>query len=151
MASYENKNPYSTAAGERAETAVSELREKYAKKVKEEYDLAAEKLRRERDDALRESWVAQQRARAALPEQLAAAGINGGASETVLSELSAGYQGERNDIRREHEKNIGELGAREAEKQTEAEKDFNEKWIQYLLSIAKEEEKERIEKGYFYR
>ena len=54
-------------AREEAETSIQDLRNRYSERVRENFDLAAEKLRRERDDALRENWILQQRAEAALP------------------------------------------------------------------------------------
>ena len=77
------------SAQENAEIAIAELRSRYAEKMREQYESAAEKLRAERDDALRENWILQQQAEAALPEQMAARGINGGAAETNLANLGA--------------------------------------------------------------
>lgn len=135
-------------AEERAKTAVSELRKRYSEKIREQYDLAAENLRRERDEALRENWVLRQKAEAALPEKLAAAGINGGASETVLAKLSSEYEGRRGDIVGDYMESLGELGAKSLEEKAETEKNFNEQWLEYLISLAKKEEEEKIENEY---
>ena len=126
-------------AQENAEIAIEELRSRYAERMREQYEYAAEKLRSERDEALRENWILQQQARAALPEQMAAAGINGGAAETSLANINAQYQGGRNDIRNEYIKELGELNGEHSEKQAEAEQGYNEKWLEYLLSLAKKE------------
>lgn len=130
---------------ERAEVAVEELRNKYSAKVKENFDLAAKKLREERDNALRENWILQQRAEAALPEQMAASGINGGASESSLANLRAQYQGNRNDIQSGFSDNLGEIAKQKIEEESNVQKEYNEKWLQYLLSIAQAEAKQRYE------
>ena len=129
------------SAREKAETSIQDLRNRYSERVRENFDLAAEKLRRERDDALRENWILQQRAKAALPEQMAAAGINGGASESTLANLEAQYQGNRNDIRKGYAENLEELGAKTSEQQAESEDKYNRQWLEYLLSLAKAEDK----------
>lgn len=143
------KNPEEKAkeekpkAEEKAETAIAELRNRYAEKVREQYESEAKKLREERDFALRENWILQQQAEAALPEKLAAEGINGGAAETEISKIRAEYQGNRNDIHEDYSENLGEIGAESRKELFENERDFNKEWIQYLLGIAKAEETER--------
>ena len=132
------------SAREEAETSVEELRNRYSEKIRENFDLTAKKLREERDNALRENWILQQRAEAALPEQMAAAGINGGASESTLANLKAQYQGNRNEIRKDFEQNLGELGTKTAEKQAENEDQYNRQWLEYLLSLAKKEAENEI-------
>ena len=122
---------------ERAETAISDLRNKYAQNLRNEYDYSAEKLKNERDAALRENWILQQRAEAALPEQMAASGINGGASETSLADLRARYQGNRNDIQGNYMENLGDLTQQAQSEKAENERNLNERWIEYLLSLAK--------------
>ena len=113
--------------------------------MKENFDLAAKKLREERDNALRENWILQQRAEAALPEQMAASGINGGASESSLANLRAQYQGNRNDIQSGFSDNLGEIAKQKIEEESNVQKEYNEKWLQYLLSIAQAEAKQRYE------
>ena len=130
------------SAREEAETSIQDMRNLYSERVRENFDLAAEKLRRERDAALRENWILQQRAKAALPEQMAAAGINGGASESTLANLEAQYQGNRNDIRKGYAENLEELGAKTSEQQAESEDKYNRQWLEYLLSLAKAEDKD---------
>ena len=128
-----------------AEVAIEDLRNKYSAKIREQFENSAQKLRKERDDALRENWILQQQAEAALPEQMAAAGINGGISETTLSNLRAKYQGNRNEIQNEYMDDIGDLAEKKLENQSEAEKSYNEKWLEYLLSLAQMEEKYKYE------
>ena len=132
---------------EEAETSVQELRNRYSEKVRENFEAAANKLKAERDDALRENWILQQRAEAALPEQLAAAGMNGGATETTLANLLARYQGNRNDIRSGYMDNLGDLAMENSAQQAEAERAYNEQWIDYLLSLAKMEKEFEQEKA----
>lgn len=127
-------------AEEKAETAIAELRNRYAEKVREQYESEAKKLREERDSALRENWILQQQAEANLPERLAAGGINGGAAETEIAKMRAQYQGNRNDINEDYSENLGEIGDKSRKELFENEKDFNKEWIEYLLGIAKAEE-----------
>lgn len=134
------ENSVSGKAEDKAETAIEDLRNKYSRKAREEFESKAQKLQKERDDALRENWILQQRAEAALPEQMAAAGINGGASETTLANLMARFQGNRNDIRSGYMDNLGDLAAEHSAQQAESEKAYNEQWLEYLLSLAKMEE-----------
>ena len=140
-----SENETAPSAREEAETSIQDLRKRYSERVRENFDLAAEKLRRERDDALRENWILQQRAEAALPEKMAAQGINGGASESTLADLNAQYQGNRNDIRKGYSEDLEELGTETIEKQAENEEKYNRQWLEYLLSLAALEEKR--EKG----
>ena len=121
---------------ERAKTAISALKNKYEQNLRNEYDYAAKKLKEERDDALRENWVLQQQAEAALPEQMAASGINGGATETSLAALKARYQGDRNGIRGNYMDNLGELSIQNQSERAAAERNLDERWLEYLLSIA---------------
>lgn len=136
----ENRKEEKPKAEEKAETAIAELRNRYAEKVREQYESEAKKLREERDAALRENWIIQQQAEANLPEKLAAEGINGGATETEISKIRAEYQGNRNDIREDYSEELSEIGAESRKELFENEKDFNKEWLEYLLGIAKAEE-----------
>lgn len=129
-----------------AETALADLKNSYAQRLRDDYDYSAKMLRQERDNALRENWILQQQAEAALPEQMAAAGINGGASETTLADLRARYEGNRNDIRGNYMDEVGKLSQQNAAAQAEAQQNYNEKWLEYLLSLARAEEQKL--KGY---
>lgn len=121
---------------ERAETSIAELKNKYSQALRDEYNYSAEKLKDERDEALRENWILQQQAEASLPEQMAAAGINGGASETSLAALKARYQGDRNNIRGNYMDNLGDLSQQIQSERAQADRSLNERWIEYLLSLA---------------
>lgn len=129
-----------------AETALADLKNSYAQRLRDDYDYSANMLRQERDNALRENWILQQQAEAALPEQMAAAGINGGASETTLADLRARYEGNRNDIRGNYMDEVGKLSQQNAAAQAEAQQNYNEQWLEYLLSLARAEEQKL--KGY---
>ena len=126
------------SAEDEAEISIQDLRNKYAEKVRENFDLAAKKLRNERDAALRENWILQQQEEAALPEKIAAGGLNGGASETSFAALKARFQGNRNDIQSGYMDNLGDLQQQQSVKQAENEDKYNRQWIEYLLSLAKE-------------
>ena len=125
---------------QQAETALADLKNSYAQRLRDDYDYSADMLRKERDDAIRENWILQQQAEAALPEKMAAAGINGGASETTLADLRARYEGNRNDIRGNYMEEASKLSQQNAQAQAEAQQGYNEKWLEYLLSLARAEE-----------
>ena len=144
----ENQPEPEPTAEEKTETAIDELRGRYMAELRSEYENAMNLLREERDEALRENWILQQQAKAALPEQLAAEGINGGATETSLVNLGAEYQGNRNDIQSEYLEELGELAAEQSEKKAGLEKDFMDKWLEYLMGIAKAEKEYEMEKKY---
>lgn len=129
-------NAAANEAQAKAETSLADLKNKYSQNLREQYDYSAEKLKNERDEALRENWILQQQAEAALPEQMAAAGINGGASETSLAALRARYQGDRNNIRGNYMNNLGDLTQQNQAERAEAERSYNERWADYLLSLA---------------
>ncbi len=137
------KDPEVNQKQEEAEIAIEDLRNKYAAKVREQFESSAKKLREERDNALRENWILQQQAEAAFPEQMAAAGINGGTSETTLANMKAKFQGDRNDIESGFMDNLGDLSAKNLENNAEMERNINERWLEYLLSLAKMEEESR--------
>lgn len=130
----------------KAETSVADLKNKYSENLREQYNYSAEKLKNERDEALRENWILQQQAEAALPEQMAAAGINGGASETSLAALKARYQSDRNSIRNNYINNLGELTQQNQAERAEAERNYNERWLDYLLNLAQMEQQHKYDK-----
>lgn len=149
--SFLNRNPAETntetpeiinESEKEAETALADLKNSYAQRLRDDYDYSANMLRQERDNALRENWILQQQAEAALPEQMAAAGINGGASETTLADLRARYEGNRNDIRGNYMDEVSKLSQQNAAAQAEAQQNYNEQWLEYLLSLAKAEEQQ---------
>lgn len=127
------------SAQETAETNLAQLRNEYAAQLRAQYNDSAERLKAERDEALRENWILQQQAEAALPEQMAARGTNGGATETSLAALRAQFQGNRNDIRGGFADNLSELNSETAQQQAEAQRAYNERWMEYLLSLAEKE------------
>lgn len=127
-------------AEKKAETSLAELRNRYAEQLREQYDYAAEKMRDERDESLRENWVLQQQEEAGIAEKLAAEGTNGGAAETALSQIRAKYQDGRNDIRKGYYDGLGELSFDFGKQQAEAARNYDEKWLEYLISLAENED-----------
>ncbi|MBR5310754.1 MAG: hypothetical protein IKU42_06505 [Oscillospiraceae bacterium] len=123
----------------KTETSIAELRNNYAKQLRAQYDTASDKLRAEKEDALRENWILEQQEEAGLSEKLAREGINGGAAETTLSGIRSKYQGNRNDIQKGYISDLGELYSEHAEQQAKNAKDYDEKWLDYLISIAEKE------------
>jgi hypothetical protein len=135
-------NPVQTAE-QKAETSLSDLMNRYSAELREDYNYSANKMKEERDAALRENYILQQQAKAALPEQMAAAGINGGARETSLADLIARYQGNRNDIQKEYMSSLGDLAQEHQNKQAENAKGYNDRWLEYLLSLAEMENQKK--------
>ncbi|MBQ2861999.1 MAG: hypothetical protein IJE83_04330 [Oscillospiraceae bacterium] len=141
-----NEPSYSTGMEEnkpaenRAETALSELRNRYAQQLRQQFDYAADRIKDEKEEALRENWVLMQQEEAGIAERLAAEGTNGGAAETALSGIRAKYQDERNDIRKGFADDLGELSFDFGKKQAEAARSYDEKWLEYLISLAENED-----------
>lgn len=126
-----------------AETTLADLREQYANQLRDSYNYSADRMKAERDEALRENWILQQQAEAALPEQMAARGINGGATETTLADLRARYQGDRNQLRGNYMDEMGELAQSHNQQIAEQNRSYNERWLDYLLSLAEMEEQHK--------
>ena len=137
--STQNSEPTQTAE-QKAATSLAQLRDDYSRALREQYNYSADRLKEERDAALRENWILQQQAEAALPEQMAAGGINGGANATSLAALKAMYQGNRNDIQSGYMDSLGDLQQQQSAEQAEAQRSYNERWLEYLLSLAKAKE-----------
>lgn len=114
-------------------TAISELKDRYADSLRQSYDISAERLKNERDEALREQYIKEQMAQAALPEQLAKFGINGGAAETTLADLMARYQNERRAARKEYRDGLFDLERSLSEKAADASHKYDEKWLDYFI------------------
>ena len=134
-----NAETKTETAEQRAQTRLAQLKNDYSQALRNQYNYSADKLKAERDAALRENWILQQQAEAALPEQMAASGINGGANATSLAALKAMYQGNRNDIQSGYMDSLGDLQQQQSAEQAEVQKDYNERWLEYLLSLAKKD------------
>lgn len=145
-----DKKPYVNSSSENgknsgealknAEISLMDLRNSYARELKAQYDHAANKLKAERDDALRENWILQQQEEANLPEVLAAEGINGGGAETTVSDIKARYQGNRNDIRKGYTDELGDIFMSHSKDYAEGARKYSEKWLDFLLSLAENED-----------
>lgn len=133
-------------AAANAETSLADLRNQYASQLRDNFNYTAEKLKAERDDALRENWILQQQAEAALPEQMAARGMNGGATETTLADLRARYQGDRNQLRGDYMDEMGDLAQNHNQQIAEQNRSYNERWLEYLLNLAEMEEQHKKNK-----
>lgn len=114
-------------------TALKELKDQYAEELRRGYDYAAEKLKAERDDNLREQYIKNRQEIAALPEELALRGINGGGTETTLANLKALYQNERGKARKTYSDKLGELSEKTQEKKAEGLRSYDSKWLDYLF------------------
>lgn len=79
-------------------------------RLKQAYDYQQTQLSKAKDDALREAWIKQQMVERGYPEQLAAAGINGGAAQGLLARNNADYANQRSNIQGNYLNNLGEAG-----------------------------------------
>ena len=85
--------------------------------AEQEYNTQAEKLKTESDRALQEAYIQSRMARKALPQQLAAMGLQGGPTETSLVRLQNNYANARNDIQQGYLDNLASLDLSYYEKQ----------------------------------
>lgn len=119
------------------------LMQRYNDLLKQSYDYTAGKLKNATDNNLRELYIKNQQEQTALPERLARAGINGGAVETTLANLNAGYQSGRNKARSDYMSQLADIGNNYNEKladraisQDERTYDNNMKLYDILLNQA---------------
>ncbi len=77
---------------------------------------------------------------AGLPEKLARYGVTGGAAETTLANLIADYEGKRNDIRKNQQDNLSQLGIDLQNGIAESERSYGQQWLSHLLNLAEAEE-----------
>ena len=79
-------------------------------RLKQAYEYQQEQLRKAQNDAFREAYIKQQMVERGYPEQLAAAGINGGAAQGVLARNNADYANQRTSIYNNLMQGLSELG-----------------------------------------
>lgn len=79
-------------------------------RLKQAYEYQQSNLEKAKNDALREAYIKQQMVERAYPEQLASAGINGGAAQGVLARNNADYANQRTSIQGDYLNNLGEAG-----------------------------------------
>ncbi len=79
-------------------------------RLKQAYEYQQGLLSKAKDDALREAYIKQQMVERGYPEQLSAAGINGGAAQALLARNNADYAKQRGSIQGNYMNNIGEAG-----------------------------------------
>ena len=79
-------------------------------RLKQAYEYQQEHLRKAQNDAFREAYIKQQMVERGYPEQLAAAGINGGAAQGVLARNNADYANQRTSIYNNLMQGLSELG-----------------------------------------
>jgi hypothetical protein len=79
-------------------------------RLKQAYEYQQGQLATAKDNALREAYVKQRMMERGYPEQLSAAGINGGAAQGVLARNNANYANQRSSIQGNYLNNLGEAG-----------------------------------------
>lgn len=79
-------------------------------RLKQAYEYQQGLLSTAKDNALREAYIKQQMVARGYPEQLSAAGINGGAAQGLLARNNADYANQRTSIQGNYLNNLGEAG-----------------------------------------
>lgn len=79
-------------------------------RLKQAYEYQQSQLGTARDNALREAYIKQQMVERRYPEQLSAAGINGGAAQGLLARNNADYANQRTAIHGNYLNNLGAAG-----------------------------------------
>lgn len=67
-------------------------------RLKQAYEFQQSQLQKAKDDAFREAYIKQQMVERGYPEQLAAAGIRGGAAQGLIARNNADYAKQRSGI-----------------------------------------------------
>lgn len=89
-------------------------------------------LQDQREEALRQAYISQQQSLLQLPEQLAGAGINGGAAESSLVRLNRAYGSQRADINSQYARAYGELQTQRAASAADAAAQAAQNRIDYM-------------------
>ena len=79
-------------------------------RLKQAYEFQQAQYQRAKDDAFREAYIKQQMVERAYPEQLAAAGIRGGAGVGVIARNNADYAKQRTSIYNNYLNNLATAG-----------------------------------------
>ena len=79
-------------------------------RLKQAYDFQQAQMQQAKDDAFREAYIKQQMVERAYPEQLAAAGIRGGAAQGVIARNNADYAKQRTSIYNNYLNNLANAG-----------------------------------------
>lgn len=93
-----NEAPVQTAPETTVQDAYKAQMEAANERLKQAYEFQQAQLQKAKDDAFREAYIKQQMVERAYPEQLAAAGINGGAAQGVIARNNADYAKQRTAI-----------------------------------------------------
>lgn len=106
-----------TSTAPATETTVGTVQQNYQNlmnaandRLKQAYEYQQNQLATAKDNALREAWVKQQMVERGYPEQLSAAGINGGAAQAVLARNNADYAKQRTSIYNNYLNNLANAG-----------------------------------------
>lgn len=79
-------------------------------RLKQAYEYQQSQLENAKNNALRESYIKQQMVQRGYPEQLSAAGINGGAAQGLLARNNADYANQRTSVMGNYLNNLGAAG-----------------------------------------
>jgi hypothetical protein len=79
-------------------------------RLKQAYEFQQAQLQRAKDDAFREAYIKQQMVERGYPEQLAAAGIRGGAAQGLIARNNADYAKQRTGVYNNYLNNLATAG-----------------------------------------
>ena len=79
-------------------------------RLKQAYEYQQGLLATAKDNALREAYIKQQMVERGYPEQLSAAGINGGAAQGLIARNNADYAKQRTAVQGNYMNKLGEAG-----------------------------------------
>ena len=79
-------------------------------RLKQAYEYQQGLLTKAKDDAMREAYIKQQMVQRAYPEQLTAAGINGGAAQALIARNNADYANQRTAAQGNYMNGLAEAG-----------------------------------------
>ena len=79
-------------------------------RLKQAYEYQQGLLTKAKDDAMREAYIKQQMVERAYPEQLTAAGINGGAAQALIARNNADYANQRTAAQGNYMNGLAEAG-----------------------------------------
>ncbi|MBO5715099.1 MAG: hypothetical protein J6S23_01745, partial [Clostridia bacterium] len=104
-------------------------------RLKQAYEYQQKQLGTARDNALREAYIKQQMVERRYPEQLSAAGINGGAAQGLLARNNADYANQRTSIQGNYLNNLGEAGFTYQQGIAQNNEDFLNRMAAYQQSL----------------
>lgn len=105
-----NETPVQTVPDTTVQDAYKAQMDAANERLKQAYEFQQAQLQNAKDDAFREAYIKQQMVERAYPEQLAAAGIRGGAAQGVIARNNADYAKQRTAIHNNYLGGLAQAG-----------------------------------------